>query len=428
MTTSAEVTRRTQSSGRRRDPVGQRRHRDRLDVLGRHVVAALEHRLAAGQGDQRQPAAGAGAEGDLRVRAGGVHERRRRSAGTEASTCTSSSDSRIATTVSASTTGDSVGGAHPCRSRRCSSSCSSSIAEVAEGDPEQEPVELCLGKRVGALVLDRVVGREHDERLRERPGLAVAGDLLLGPASRRWPRSRSPATARPGRCRSRSSCSRPTTRSSTRAPTRFPRPSSTGSCCGSPSATSAWTTSRSCCSAGSGTAGRRRSCRRSSTPTPCSRCASRSSWCRSSRRSCATSSSLVHASRAHPQVTVGASPRGGLALVALARGQAVLERRDYVTPEDVKAVAVPALAHRISPAPRALGTPGHLRRRRRRTCSTRSRCRADDGPRPDPPRLRPDAAAAPAGDGGRARRGAGRGDRARRAARRSRWSRWSCSC
>jgi MoxR-like ATPase len=60
---------------------------------------------------------------------------------------------------------------------------------------------------------------------------------------------------------------------------------------------------------------------------------------------------LVHASREHPQVTVGASPRGGLALVAMARGQAVLERRDFVTPEDVKAVAVPALAHRISLRP-----------------------------------------------------------------------------
>ena len=60
---------------------------------------------------------------------------------------------------------------------------------------------------------------------------------------------------------------------------------------------------------------------------------------------------LVHASREHPQVTVGASPRGGLALIAMARGQAVLERRDFVTPEDVKAVAVPALAHRISLRP-----------------------------------------------------------------------------
>jgi MoxR-like ATPase len=60
---------------------------------------------------------------------------------------------------------------------------------------------------------------------------------------------------------------------------------------------------------------------------------------------------LVAATRAHAQVTVGASPRGGLALVALARGQAVLDGRSYVTPEDVKAVAVPALAHRISLRP-----------------------------------------------------------------------------
>jgi MoxR-like ATPase len=56
---------------------------------------------------------------------------------------------------------------------------------------------------------------------------------------------------------------------------------------------------------------------------------------------------LTAATRSHPQVTVGASPRGTLALVQLARGHAVLAGRDYVTPEDVKAVAVPALAHRL---------------------------------------------------------------------------------
>ena len=60
---------------------------------------------------------------------------------------------------------------------------------------------------------------------------------------------------------------------------------------------------------------------------------------------------LVDATRQHPQVTVGASPRGGLALVALSRGRAVLDGRDYVTPEDVKAVAVAALAHRLSLRP-----------------------------------------------------------------------------
>ena len=60
---------------------------------------------------------------------------------------------------------------------------------------------------------------------------------------------------------------------------------------------------------------------------------------------------LLAASRSHPQVTVGASPRGGLAIIALARGSAVLDGRDFVTPEDVKAVAVVALAHRISLRP-----------------------------------------------------------------------------
>ena len=56
---------------------------------------------------------------------------------------------------------------------------------------------------------------------------------------------------------------------------------------------------------------------------------------------------LLTATREHPKVTVGASPRGGIAVAGLARGQALLDGRDYVTPEDVKAVAVPALSHRL---------------------------------------------------------------------------------
>ncbi len=56
---------------------------------------------------------------------------------------------------------------------------------------------------------------------------------------------------------------------------------------------------------------------------------------------------LVAATRTNAQVAVGASPRGSLALLKLARGKAALAGRDYVTPEDVKAVAVPALAHRL---------------------------------------------------------------------------------
>ncbi|MDF9815119.1 MoxR-like ATPase [Streptomyces sp. SPB162] len=60
---------------------------------------------------------------------------------------------------------------------------------------------------------------------------------------------------------------------------------------------------------------------------------------------------LIGATRAHPQIQVGASPRGGLALVQLARARAVLDGRDYVTPEDVKALVVPALAHRVTLRP-----------------------------------------------------------------------------
>jgi len=56
---------------------------------------------------------------------------------------------------------------------------------------------------------------------------------------------------------------------------------------------------------------------------------------------------LVAATRASPRVQVGASPRGTLALLKLARARAALSGRDFVTPEDVKAVAVPALAHRL---------------------------------------------------------------------------------
>ncbi|MGH2703222.1 MAG: AAA family ATPase [Actinomycetota bacterium] len=60
---------------------------------------------------------------------------------------------------------------------------------------------------------------------------------------------------------------------------------------------------------------------------------------------------LVTASRAHADIEVGASPRGALATLKMARGRAVLSDRDFVTPEDVKAVAIPALAHRLTLRP-----------------------------------------------------------------------------
>ncbi|MFI1192118.1 AAA family ATPase [Micromonospora sp. NPDC020750] len=60
---------------------------------------------------------------------------------------------------------------------------------------------------------------------------------------------------------------------------------------------------------------------------------------------------LTAATREHPSVLVGASPRGSLALLLLARARAVFAGRDYVVPEDVKEVAAPALAHRITLRP-----------------------------------------------------------------------------
>jgi MoxR-like ATPase len=56
---------------------------------------------------------------------------------------------------------------------------------------------------------------------------------------------------------------------------------------------------------------------------------------------------IVSATRSHPQVEVGASPRGSLALMKLASASAALSGRDFVLPDDVKKVAVPALAHRL---------------------------------------------------------------------------------
>jgi MoxR-like ATPase len=60
---------------------------------------------------------------------------------------------------------------------------------------------------------------------------------------------------------------------------------------------------------------------------------------------------LVTATRDSKQLAVGASPRGSLALLKLSRAKAAVDGRDFVVPEDVKAVAVPALAHRLTLRP-----------------------------------------------------------------------------
>ncbi len=60
---------------------------------------------------------------------------------------------------------------------------------------------------------------------------------------------------------------------------------------------------------------------------------------------------LTAATRTHPHALMGASPRGALALMLAARSHAVIAGRDYVTPEDVQALAVSVLGHRVAVKP-----------------------------------------------------------------------------
>jgi MoxR-like ATPase len=60
---------------------------------------------------------------------------------------------------------------------------------------------------------------------------------------------------------------------------------------------------------------------------------------------------IARATRSWPGIAAGASPRGGISLVRAARSQALLNGRDFVTPDDVKSVALPALRHRVGLAP-----------------------------------------------------------------------------
>ncbi len=66
---------------------------------------------------------------------------------------------------------------------------------------------------------------------------------------------------------------------------------------------------------------------------------------------------LVTATRRSPMLTLGVSPRGSLALLRAARARALAEARDYVVPDDIKDLAIAALAHRVIVRTR-LGAPG----------------------------------------------------------------------
>ena len=188
-------------------------------------------------------------------------------------------------------------------------------------------------------------GRRDQPHAAQDPVRAARGDA--GAAGHRRGRD-VPAARR------RSTCSRPPTRSSTKAPTRCPRPSSTGSCCGSASATPPpdeeydvlarrW----------SGAGGGRRSTR-SPTAPGCWRCRRRSRRCtvdESVGRYCVD----LAARHPRPPATCSPAPRRAArsAWCSPPARFALMRRRDYVIPEDVKAVARAVLAapdHRASPS------------------------------------------------------------------------------
>ncbi|MED5370843.1 MAG: MoxR family ATPase [Myxococcota bacterium] len=60
---------------------------------------------------------------------------------------------------------------------------------------------------------------------------------------------------------------------------------------------------------------------------------------------------IVRATRERPGISVGAGPRGAIALVRASRAVAILQGRDFVTPDDIKEVALPALRHRVAISP-----------------------------------------------------------------------------
>ena len=178
--------------------------------------------------------------------------------------------------------------------------------------------------------------------------------------------------------RGRSWSPRPRTRSSTRAPTRCPRRSSTGSCsrwcCRSPTATPSW---RSC-------AGTPPASTRATWPAPAydpvagadDIAAGRAAvgQVQVSPRWPATSSTSPGRPASRRRCSLGVSPRGATALLRAARAWAWLTGRDFVTPDDVKALAHATLVHRLGPAPR-----GRARGRRGRA-GARLRARLGAGP------------------------------------------------
>ena len=110
--------------------------------------------------------------------------------------------------------------------------------------------------------------------------------------------------------------------------------------------------------------------------------ATRCGRCWSPTRCSATSSTSSARPAQSPSLQLGVSPRGATALLATARSWAWLSGRNYVTPDDVKAMARPTLRHRVMLRPEAELEGRHPRRRARRHPGRRFRCRASGPHRP----------------------------------------------
>ncbi len=206
----------------------------------------------------------------------------------------------------------------------------------------------------------------YDQRRGEfefRPGPVFAGLLLADEVNRTPPKTQSAlleamqerqvtVEGRTFALPDPFSCSPPPTRWSTRAPTRCPRPSSTGSCCGSGSATPVPRTSTTWSRGGwpdaAGGHRARPGHRRRHGVRALQATVEAVQVDESVGRYCVA---LAAATRSHGHVQIGASPRGSLGLALAARAFATIRGRDYVVPEDVKAVARSVLGHRISIRP-----------------------------------------------------------------------------
>ena len=151
------------------DPVRHGRHGERLDVLGDHVVAAEQQRAGAGELDQVEFGARAGADGDLRMLPGRGGQRHHVA---QHVVVHGHLLHRFAHGEQVVRVDDLMHG----RLGRAALEAAAQhrrlllLGQVPQFEPDREPVQLRLGQRIGALVLDRVVGGQHDERVRAAGG------------------------------------------------------------------------------------------------------------------------------------------------------------------------------------------------------------------------------------------------------------------